>query len=44
MFKKIILILASKGYCFINPDPVVNTENKLILALSIAYNIADAIA
>ncbi len=44
MFKKIIPTLASEGYYLTDPDPVVDTENKLILALSIAYSIADATA
>ncbi len=39
-----IPILANEGYCLTDPDPVVDAENKLILALSIAYSIADAIA
>ncbi len=44
MFKKIIPTLASEGYYLTNPDPVVDTENKLILALGIAYSITNVTA
>jgi len=44
MFKKMIPTLAGEGHCLTDPDPVVDAENKLMLALGVAYSMADATA